>query len=119
MKNRDESDLFERGRVLFNAGQFFECHDVWEEVWKRASGDDRLFFQGLIQAAVAILHLERGNLRGAGSTYAKATAKLDGLSGEYMGIALEDFRAALGEFFAQALEAKEKMPARPQIHRKE
>jgi len=118
MRKRDESDLFEQGVTLFNAGQFFECHEVWESLWKRASGADRLFYQGLIQAAVAILHAERGNLRGAASTYAKARAKLE-LSGEYMGIEVGSLRDALEEFFAQALAANGELPRRPKIRRGE
>jgi uncharacterized protein len=118
MNGREESELFGRGVELFNAGRFFECHEVWEALWKRASGADRLFYQGLIQAAVAVLHAERGNLRGAASTYAKARAKLEPLSGEYMGIAIDGLRAALAEFFAQALAGMGELPPRPQIRRR-
>lgn len=119
MTKPKEPDPFQQGLALFNAGQFFECHEVWESLWKPASGTDRLFYQGLIQAAVAILHAERGNLRGAASTYAKARAKLDTLGGEYMGIAIDGFRATLAEFFAKALAAKGELPPRPQIRRRE
>jgi len=117
MTKPKEPDPFEQGLALFNAGRFFECHEVWEALWKRASGADRLFYQGLIQAAVAILHAERGNLRGAASTYAKARAKLDALSGEYMGIAIDGFRDALARFFAQALAGAGELPPRPKICR--
>jgi predicted metal-dependent hydrolase len=95
-----EGDCFERGLVLFNAGRFFECHEVWEELWKRSSGDERLFYQGLIQAAVAILHVERGNMRGAASIWAKARQKLEPLPSEHMGLALGEFRTSLQKFFA-------------------
>lgn len=114
MKKREEPGLFEQGVALFNAGHFFECHELLEVLWKRAGGTERLFYQGLIQAAVALLHAERGNLRGAAATYAKAQAKLDPLSEEYMGIALGDLRAALAKFFAQATAGGE-LPPRPRI----
>ncbi len=91
---------FERGIELFNAGKFFEAHEAWERVWLRASGEEKLFYQGLIQAAAALLHAERGNALGAQSMYAKARTKLDPLPDEYMGIALEDLRIALAQFFA-------------------
>ncbi len=73
------TEFFEEGIDLFNNGKFFECHEAWEEVWKRSEGDAKLFYQGIIQAAVAILHAQRGNLTGAASMYAKASAKLDHL----------------------------------------
>ena len=116
MTHQDEPDPFEQGLALFNAGKFFECHEVWEIAWKDALGEPRAFFQGLIQAAVAILHAERGNCRGAISVYAKARARLDPLPGVFMGVALDEFRVALGEFFEQ-LEAGTEIPGRPRLRR--
>src|SRR3984893_9913177 len=114
MSGDTEEDCFEQGLALFNAGRFFECHEVWEEVWKQSSGGEKLFYQGLIQAAVALLHAERGNLRGAASTWRKARAKLDGLPADYLGIALEEFRVALAKFFAAADDSGD-IPPRPKI----
>src|SRR4029077_1564046 len=98
------SRLFEEGIELFNQGKFFECHEAWEEVWKRSAGAEKLFYQGIIQAAVAILHAQRGNLDGAASLYAKASAKLDPLPSHHMGLALGELRDALKDFFAIALD---------------
>jgi hypothetical protein len=42
---------YERGRILFNAGRFFEAHEVWEEAWMVERGDVRTALQGLIQIA--------------------------------------------------------------------
>jgi predicted metal-dependent hydrolase len=95
-------DPWVEGIELFNAGRFFDCHEAWEEVWKPARGRDKLFYQGMIQAAVAILHVERGNLRGARSSWQKARAKLDSLPSEYRGIALGELREAVGTFVATA-----------------
>src|SRR5258706_506524 len=77
MPLRPALEFFEEGIDLFNEGKFFECHEAWEEVWKRSDGEAKLFYQGIIQAAVAILHAQRGNLNGAASMYAKASSKLD------------------------------------------
>ena len=44
---------------------FFEAHDVWQRVWKNAEGEEKTFYQGLIQAAAALLHVQRGNSVGA------------------------------------------------------
>lgn len=101
--NDAANDRFEQGVALFNAGRFFECHEVWEEVWKQSTGSEKLFYQGLIQAAVAILHAERGNMRGAASIWAKAREKLDPLPPVHTGLALGEFRRALEGYFAPAL----------------
>lgn len=97
------ASAFREGLALFNQGRFFDCHEAWEVVWKQAEGAERLLVQGLIQVAVALLHVERGNLRGARSVYAKACAKLDPLPSDLMEIALEEFRVALRDFFNDAL----------------
>ena len=119
MDSRADEDRFEEGVELFNAGRFFECHEAWEEVWKRQSGEQKLFLQGMIQAAAAILHVERRNRAGAESLYAKSCAKLDPLADEHMGLALGEFRAAMREFFTKALGVKsgESIPAPPKLRR--
>ena len=99
-------DYFQEGIDLFNAGQFFKCHEAWEYVWNRCKGDDKVAIQGLIQAAVAILHLERGNRQGAESLYAKARAKLDPLPDNFRQVAIGELRESLAEFFKSARAAK-------------
>jgi uncharacterized protein len=113
----DTNDAFERGVELFNRGDFFACHEVWEGLWICSAGTEKFFYQGLIQAAVAILHAERGNLRGAASTWRKARVKLETLPAFHMGIALGEFREALGKFFAHVIErgANAELPVRPRI----
>jgi uncharacterized protein len=105
MRGHEAHDSWSEGIELFNAGRFFDCHEVWEEVWKRSSGAEKLFYQGMIQAAVAILHAERGNPRGARSTWDKARAKLEQLPAEHMGIALGKLRAAVDAFVKAANES--------------
>jgi Domain of unknown function (DUF309) len=36
---------------LFNAGKYFECHEVLEEIWLNSQGVEREFFHALIQMA--------------------------------------------------------------------
>ena len=57
------------GIVLFNRGDFFEAHEVWESLWMDTAGPDKRFYQALIQAAVALLHFANGNVRGALKLY--------------------------------------------------
>lgn len=111
-------DFFQEGIELFNAGKFFECHEAWEQIWLLADGADKLFLQGMIQAAVAILHAQRGNLEGARTLRDKSLEKLDTFSGDYRGIALDELRDELRKFFAAALRGdKLPFPAPPRIRR--
>jgi uncharacterized protein len=111
-------DFYEHGIDLFNQGRFFECHEAWEEIWKRSDGEAKLFYQGLIQAAVAILHAQRGNLDGARSLYQKASAKLDSIPHEHMGLAVGELRVELSRFIEIASRADgSPLPAPPRLRR--
>jgi predicted metal-dependent hydrolase len=111
-------DFYEQGIDLFNEGRFFECHEAWEEIWKRSHGEVKLFYQGLIQAAVAILHAQRGNLDGASSLYEKASAKLDTIPHEHLGLAIGELRVELRRFIEIATRAEgAPLPTPPRLRR--
>jgi predicted metal-dependent hydrolase len=47
-------DPFAQGARLFDAGEYFEAHEVWERRWRQATDEaERRFLQGLIQIAAA------------------------------------------------------------------
>jgi hypothetical protein len=96
----DEPALFRRGLDLFNSGEFFEAHEVWEALWHAASGQRKLFYQGLIQCAVALEHLRRGNPRGALRVLASARTKFRTLPDMYLGIHIPRLLGALEAFLA-------------------
>jgi len=60
----------------FEAGAFFEAHEILEAFWVGYRDDDRDFYRGLIQAAVALHHLGGGNKVGAASVAARARGNL-------------------------------------------
>src|ERR1700728_780966 len=84
----EESKQFRRGVALFNSGKFFECHEVWEELWLRAPEPEKNFLQGLIQVAAAFHHQGRGNMRGMRSLLAAGLAKVDQFPEKHRGIQL-------------------------------
>ena len=79
------------GIAFFNAGDFFEAHEVWEELWHDCEPADRRFYQSLIQAAVALYHFGRGNREGACRLFARGRAKSIGYPAVYRGLALGPF----------------------------
>jgi predicted metal-dependent hydrolase len=91
-ENFEQHGQFRRGVELFNGGEYFESHEVWEELWLEASGDERIFLQGLIQVAAALHHFGRGNLLGMRSLLAAGLIKLDGFPAVYYGIDLARMR---------------------------
>ena len=57
---------------LFEELDFFESHEVLEELWMETSGGERNLYKGLIQIAVSLHHLQTGNLRGARKVFGTA-----------------------------------------------
>jgi len=70
------SDLLDKGIKFFNSGQYFDAHEAWEDLWRPSGGPLRLFYQGLVQAAVGMHHLSQGNLNGARAQLTKSLDKL-------------------------------------------
>lgn len=64
-------ERFIKGLELFNQGEFFECHEVIEDLWLETPTADphRDLYKGVIQAAAAIYQLDRGILSGALGLY--------------------------------------------------
>ena len=56
---------FPQALELFNSGAWYEAHDAFEEIWHEQIDPDRKLIQAIVQIAVAHVHLERGNTRGA------------------------------------------------------
>ena len=80
---------------LFDAGLYYEVHEVLEPCWMRAEGGDREALQGLIQIAVGFQHLANGNAAGARGLLADGCAKT--LGRQLHGLDLDPFaRAARG-----------------------
>ena len=70
-------DLLRDGINFFNLGRYFEAHEAWEDLWRPARGPLRLFYQGLVQAAVGLHHLGHGNVNGARAQITKSLSKLE------------------------------------------
>jgi len=49
--------------ICFNAGEYYEAHDVLEALWLRCTDTNRTFYKGLIQTAGAFVHLKKQYLR--------------------------------------------------------
>ena len=85
----------EEAADLFDAGLYFEVHELLEPYWMRAEGLTREILQGLVQVAVGFHHLANGNLKGARSLLEEGSAKLLGRSLE--GRAVGPFGLAVRE----------------------
>ena len=53
------------GVRLFNAGEYYECHEVIEHEWHAEHRPVRRLYQGILQIGVGLHHARGGNLAGA------------------------------------------------------
>jgi predicted metal-dependent hydrolase len=102
--------LYRQGIKYFNDCEFFEAHETWEELWTEYRGPARQFFQGLIQAAVALHHFGNGNIRGARKVYHSSRNYLEGYRPGYLGLDLDAFLTQYEKCFEAVLKSAEEVP---------
>ncbi len=79
---------FRQAVDLFNQRAWYEAHDAFEELWHETTGPERRILQGILQIAVAHLHLERGNCRGATMLLGEGVGRLSAAESGDLGLNL-------------------------------
>jgi hypothetical protein len=74
---------------LFEEQDFFESHEVLEDLWMETAGGERNLYKGLIQIAVSLHHLQTGNLRGARKVFGTARELLQPYQPRGAGVRLD------------------------------
>jgi predicted metal-dependent hydrolase len=92
------------GIVLFNRHDFFEAHEAWEALWIECTGAERRFIQGLIKAAVALVHFGNGNLRGAAKLFRSGRDYMAAYGPMYLGLDGAAFWRQMEQCFAAVLD---------------
>ncbi len=98
------------GIRYFNECEFFEAHEVWEDLWQEYTGPARHFYQGLIQVAVCLHHFGNGNTTGAKKLYNTCRGHLDDYQPHYLGLDLDKLLTELRACCAEILASEEKFP---------
>ncbi|WP_320676664.1 DUF309 domain-containing protein [Prochlorococcus sp. MIT 1300] len=86
-----EDPRFLKAVDLFNQKDWYSSHDFFEEIWHESHGPERITIQGILQVAVAQLHLESGNKNGATILYGEGLGRLRMNKSIDLGIDLESF----------------------------
>lgn len=74
--------------------RYFEAHEFLEHAWKSAETvEDRERWKGIIQVAVAGVHLQRENLPGARALLDRALGRLADVPEDWQGLAVGAVRA--------------------------
>ncbi|WP_410511794.1 DUF309 domain-containing protein [Paenibacillus sp. BR2-3] len=94
--------------VYFNRDRdYFECHEVLEELWIAREHDP--FYKGLLQIAVGLYHFRNGNVRGGTILLDRAAGKLQDYPLLCLGINLGKLVAEAQEY-VRRLESYEAQP---------
>ena len=109
-----EKKLYLDGIRLFNEHEFFEAHEVWEDIWHEACGTKYEFYQGLIQCAVALEHYRRSNPRGVVSLHDSYRRHFKDVPDVFMGLDVKGFLARMREALRPVLDASP-LPQKGQI----
>jgi hypothetical protein len=80
------NDRVREGLQLFNQGQYYPCHDALEKAWVAEERPCRALYQGILQLAIALHHIEGGNYDGADKMLRRAIAKFQQLPPTCQGI---------------------------------
>src|ERR1051325_2292894 len=100
MQDADYDPLYLKGIEYFNACEFFEAHEAWEDLWTEYQGPARKFFQGLIQSAVALHPFGNGNIRGARKLFISSRNYLEPYRPKHLGLDLDKFFTEFERCFA-------------------
>ncbi len=80
------------GVARWDEQRYFEAHELLEHAWKLGPASDRDLWKGVIQVAVAGVHLQRGNRIGARRLLDRALQRLEPEPAVRRGIDVEALR---------------------------
>jgi uncharacterized protein len=113
MDAREKERLYQKGLEAFNSSQFFEAHELWEDVWRETPEPDRKFLQGLIQVAAAFHHHSRANLLGTQRQLQAGLLKLEAFPAVYGELEIEPLRHAVRGWLAAIASGRVPKEMRP------
>ena len=92
---------FLKGIDEFNQQLFFECHETLEEICLEEHGEDRKFYQGIIQIAAGYYKLQQGVPVGAIKLWRTGIEKLAPYGPVFLGINVDTLVTAVRANLAQ------------------
>ncbi len=120
-ENTSNEHLWAEALRCFEIGDYFEVHELLEELWRRHDGELSDFYQGLLMAAVSLYHYGNGNLHGAKLLAKQSEQKLRKLPAQFHGIDLGRFKVDYAAVMAPVIAGQSGLKpldpeAAPKIH---
>jgi len=92
-----KEDAIKDGISYFNNERFWECHEVFEGVWKKCYEGERDLLQGIILVAASLVHYQKNENEICISILNRALKKLANTSGQYHNIDVDGLRNKVNE----------------------
>jgi predicted metal-dependent hydrolase len=73
--NKNQFSYLEKGLTAIREKRYFDTHEEWEFAWRELQGDQKLFWQAMIQLSVGAYHYTNNNLTGCRNLWNKAANK--------------------------------------------
>ena len=86
-------ELAHKAIEQFNQQEFFEQHELFEELWRAEPGPVRQMYQGILQVGVAYLQIQRQNYVGARKLFQRAWQYLNVLPNVCRGVNIAQLKA--------------------------
>lgn len=102
-KEKPPAELLE-GIAQFNRGEYYDCHETLEKIWRDERRKIRDVYKGILQIGVAIYHAKRSNLKGAKRLVSSGRELLRPFAPQCMGIDVANLLQA-AERFSEELDA--------------
>lgn len=87
-----KEDAIKDGISYFNNERFWECHEVFEGVWKKCYEGEKDLVQGIILVAAALVHFQKNENQICLSILKRALDKLVNATGKYHNIDVDVLR---------------------------
>jgi uncharacterized protein len=99
----------------FNEKLFFECHETLEEIWLEEHGEDRAFYQGIIQIAAGYFKFQQEVPAGALKLWRSGLEKIEPYGPVHLGVDLESLVEAVKENLHDLEAAQQKQTPCPPL----
>ena len=90
-----KNEAVELARSLFNEERFWECHEALEQIWRKEGGEERELLQGIILAAAALVHYQRGGNQVSLSVFKRGYQRLQKHTGLYFGVDTDSLKSKI------------------------
>jgi len=91
---------------LFNQREYFESHEVLEDLWIMETGEEKQYYKGLIMVTIALEHWRRNNPSGAYRLWRDGEKLLEKYPSHYKGFELGTFRKMIADLMKRIIETE-------------